>query len=99
MKSTGLNRGLRLPSSACGGLEWRKAVGGVVDRIFHGVFQRPAPRRRLDLLERIGLAPRQSLVLVEAEGRKLLIGVSADASPTFYVLEERGRVRVEGTVC
>jgi len=34
---------------------------------------RPRAERRLALLERIALAPRQSLALVEAEGRRILV--------------------------
>jgi hypothetical protein len=41
------------------------------------------------LLERITLAPRQSLSLVEADGRRFLIATSADGAPAFYALNER----------
>lgn len=44
------------------------------------------PRPRLVLLERITLAPRQSLALVEAEGRRFLVATSADGAPAFYLL-------------
>lgn len=44
---------------------------------------------RLTLLERIPLAPRQSLALVEAEGRRFLVATSAEGSPAFYALENR----------
>jgi flagellar biogenesis protein FliO len=46
--------------------------------------ERPAPR--LAVLERIPLAPRQSLLLIEAEGNKLLVATSPDAGPTFFAL-------------
>ncbi len=42
---------------------------------------------RMALLERITLAPRQTLCLVEAEGRKFLVASSAEGSPAFYPLE------------
>lgn len=45
-------------------------------------------RPRLALLERIALAPRQSLALVEAEGRRFLVATSADGAPAFYALDE-----------
>ena len=52
------------------------------------------PRPSLALLERITLAPRQSLALVEAEGRRFLIATSAEGAPAFYALDERaGRDR------
>lgn len=44
---------------------------------------------RLELLERISLAPRQSLALVEAEGRRFLVATSADGGPAFYALDSR----------
>lgn len=46
---------------------------------------------RLALIERITLAPRQSLALVEADGRRILVAVSADGGPAFYPLDEQTR--------
>jgi flagellar biogenesis protein FliO len=46
---------------------------------------------RLELLERIALAPRQSLALVEAEGRRFLVATSPEGAPAFYALDERAR--------
>jgi len=43
---------------------------------------------RLALVERITLAPRQSLALIEAEGRRILVATSAEGSPAFYPLDE-----------
>jgi len=51
--------------------------------------RRPGPH--LVLLERITLAPRQSLALVEAEGRRLLVATSAEGAPAFYALDEQAR--------
>jgi hypothetical protein len=55
---------------------------------------RPRPRveRRLALLERIALALRQSLALVEAEGRRILVATSAEGGPAFYPLDEEHRL-------
>jgi len=50
---------------------------------------------RLALLERITLAPRQSLALVEAEGRRFLVATSPEGSPAFYALG--GRARIAGS--
>ena len=47
---------------------------------------------RLALVERIALAPRQSLALVEAEGRRFLVATSPEGAPTFYALDERSSV-------
>jgi len=40
------------------------------------------------LLERIALAPRQSLALVEAKGRRFLVATSPEGAPAFYALDE-----------
>jgi hypothetical protein len=48
---------------------------------------------RLLLVERIHLAPRQSLSLVEADGQRLLIATSADGAPVFYPLASPRRAR------
>jgi len=50
------------------------------------VRRRPAPR--LAVLERITLGPRQSLTLVEAEGRRFLVATSPEGTPAFYALDE-----------
>lgn len=44
----------------------------------------------LTLVERIALAPRQSLALVEVEGRRLLVATGSEGAPAFYALETRG---------
>jgi flagellar biogenesis protein FliO len=54
------------------------------------------PRPRLELLERIALAPRQSLALIEAEGRRLLVATSPEGAPAFYALDEQ--TQSEGTL-
>jgi hypothetical protein len=53
-------------------------------------------RSRLELVERITLAPRHSLALVEAEGRRFLVATSPEGAPTFYPLD--GRVRSKGAL-
>lgn len=58
-------------------------LGQVRQRLSRADSSRP----RLALLERISLAPRQSLALIEAEGRLLLIATSADGGPAFYPLD------------
>ncbi len=49
------------------------------------------PQPRLALLERISLAPRQSLSLVEAEGRRFLVASSPEGGPAFYALDADAR--------
>jgi flagellar biogenesis protein FliO len=59
-----------------------------------GRLRGPAqPRPSLALLGRITLAPRQSLALVEAEGRRFLVATSAEGSPTFQALDESAGAR------
>ncbi len=43
---------------------------------------------RLALIERISLAPKHSLALVEAEGRRFLVASSADGAAAFYPIED-----------
>jgi hypothetical protein len=70
-------------------------TGWLVSRVLGLVAGRVRGARRsgprLALLERIALAPRQTLALVEAEGRRFLVATSADGSPAFYALDERAR--------
>lgn len=53
-------------------------------------LRRPRSSRepRLALIERISLAPKQSLALVEAEGRRFLVASSADGAAAFYPIED-----------
>ena len=59
-------------------------VARVLSRLRSG--RRAAPR--LALVERIALAPRQSVALIEAEGRRILVATSADGASAFYPLDE-----------
>lgn len=60
--------------------KWRNAHNGLALR----GLGKQAPR--LALVERITLAPRQTLALVEAEGRRFLVASSAEGAPAFYPL-------------
>jgi flagellar biogenesis protein FliO len=68
-------------------------VGGAVAWML--AYLRGASRRpsRLELLERIALGPRQSLSLIEAEGRKFLVAMPAEGGPAFYPLDESGECK------
>jgi hypothetical protein len=63
-------------------------TGWLLSRLRTGESERP----RLALVERITLAPRQSLALVEAEGRRFLVATSAEGAPAFYPLDGAGRL-------
>lgn len=67
---------------AAGGL-----AGWLLSRFRSGGRRQP----QLALLERITLAPRQSLALVEAEGRRFLVATSPEGAPAFYALDEHVR--------
>jgi flagellar biogenesis protein FliO len=62
-------------------------AGWLIGRLRSAGRQKP----RLALVERIALAPRQSLALVEAEGRRFLVATSPEGSPAFFALDERSR--------
>jgi flagellar biogenesis protein FliO len=68
----------------------RRPLGGLAGWLLMRlrVVRRAAPR--LAVLERIALAPRQSLALVEAEGRRFLVATSPEGTPAFYALDEPG---------
>ena len=69
------------------------SAGGVVGLVMKPLLMRlcggRATQPRLELLERITLAPRQSLALVEAEGRRFLVATSAEGGPAFFALDSR----------
>jgi hypothetical protein len=69
----------------------RRPLGGLAGWLLMRlrVVRRAPPR--LTVLERIALAPRQSLALVEAEGRRFLVATSPEGTPAFYALDEPGR--------
>ncbi|MGD0630492.1 MAG: flagellar biosynthetic protein FliO [Terracidiphilus sp.] len=75
----------------------RPPIGGLAGWLLGKlrVARRPAPR--LAVLERITLAPRQSLALVEADGRRFLVATSAEGTPAFYALDTPRRPAAEGT--
>jgi flagellar biogenesis protein FliO len=52
------------------------------------------PALRLELLERIALGPRQTLALVEAEGRRFLVATAQDGSPAFHALDANNSSRL-----
>jgi flagellar biogenesis protein FliO len=61
-------------------------AGGLAGWLFRALQNQPKPKPSLNLLERISIAPRQSLVLIEAEGRRFLIATSAEGTPVFHPL-------------
>jgi len=76
------------------------ASGGLAVWLLNRLKLTRRPQARLALIERIALAPRQSLALVEAEGRRFLVATSPEGAPAFYALDGdmRGsRADIHGT--
>jgi hypothetical protein len=75
--------------------QWRseleRRVGGLTGWLVMKLRGRRQAEPRLALIERIALAPKQSLALVEAEGHRILVATSADGGPAFYALDELPR--------
>ena len=65
--------------------------GGLAGWLLSRWRNRARTQPRLALLERITLAPRQTLSLVEAEGRRFLIASSPEGAPAFYPLDRGTR--------
>lgn len=55
----------------------------LLDRIQRRALQESC----LTLVQRINLAPRQTVALIEADGQRLLVATSADGTPSFYLLK------------
>jgi flagellar biogenesis protein FliO len=66
-------------------------LGGVAGWLQGRLRSHGRVRSRLELVERITLAPRHSLALIEAEGRRFLVATSPEGAPTFYPLDEQTR--------
>ena len=66
-------------------------AGGVAGWLLGRLRASSRPQPKLELLERIALAPRQSLALVAAEGRRFLVATSPEGAPAFYALDEGPR--------
>jgi len=66
-------------------------LGRLLRRLFKGLRTGGRVAPRLALVERIALAPRQSVALIEAEGRRILVATSADGASAFYPLDRPAR--------
>lgn len=64
-----------------------ESFGGVVGWLREKLRGSNRAQPHLALVERIALGPRQSLALVEAEGRRILVATSAEGGPAFYPLD------------
>lgn len=66
----------------------RMQVGGWAGWILARVRREARHDPRLVVRERVALAPRQHVALVEADGRRFLIATGADGAPALYPLEQ-----------
>lgn len=74
-------------------------AGWLLNRLTSAIATGSRPRPSLELVQRITLAPRQSLALIEADGRRLLVATSPDGAPAFYSLDEAGRGNCQSRPC
>lgn len=74
----------------------RAAAGGLAGWLLEKLRRTPHSKPRLALLERIALAPRQTLALIEADGRRFLVATSPEGGPAFYSLDASARRASEG---
>ncbi|SPE26262.1 hypothetical protein SBA5_540019 [Candidatus Sulfotelmatomonas gaucii] len=63
-------------------------LGGIAGWLMKRLRGRKAATARLALVERITLAPRQSLALIKAEGRRILVATSSEGAPAFFPLND-----------
>lgn len=68
----------------------QRTLGGVTGWVMARLQGAGRRTPRMQLVERIALGPRQSLALVEADGRRFLVATSAEGGPAFLALD-RGR--------
>lgn len=87
--------GLRVTTGAGGPTaQARRAMAaGWTGRLVDWLRREHGARPRLALLEKISLAPKQSLSLVEADGRRFLVASSAEGTPAFYPLGSGSTVK------
>ena len=69
----------------------RGLAGWLLDRLRRTSIRTP----RLALVERINLAPRQTLALIEADGERVLVATSPEGAPAFYALRWRSGCRAK----
>lgn len=64
----------------------RAGIGGIAGKLIARLRSTKTSAPKLALVERIALGPRQSLALVEAEGRRFLVATSAEGGPAFLAI-------------
>jgi hypothetical protein len=80
------------------GVQPRPAIGGLAGWIASRLSRSARSKPRLEMVDRIALGPRQTVALVEADGRRFLVASSPEAGASFYPLDAQAGVRVAGQV-
>ena len=72
--------------SNAGSAEISRSHRGVGAWLIDHFRRRALPARRLAVVERVNLAPRQTIALVEADGQRVLVATSQEGTPAFFPL-------------
>lgn len=71
-------------------------VPGLAHWLLNRWQKRAVRKPQLSVLEKITLAPRQTLALIEADGQRLLLATSAEGAATFHLLNSEAPSRRAG---
>lgn len=66
-----------------------KRITQVLRQMIRANLKRVREQRRISVIERITLAPRHALVMVEADGERFLISIAQGAQATFFPLQRQ----------
>jgi hypothetical protein len=91
-------KGRAMKQEAQGAGKAKPPIGGLAGWLLGRLRGERRSVPRLAVLERISLAPRQSLALVEADGRRFLVATSSEGTPAFYPLDAPCRQAVADRV-
>lgn len=72
---------------------------GVAAWLFAKFRRRALKEPRLALVERISLAPRQTIALIEADGQRFLVATSGESGSVFVPLKPATRRSVKKRTC
>jgi hypothetical protein len=61
--------------------------GSLAAWLIERLHRREPKQPRLAIVERISLAPRQTLALIEADGQRLLVATTPEGSSSFFPLK------------
>jgi len=85
------------PASNVGAPKEARKPGGLAGWLSQCLRPHTRTRPALVLLDRLTLAPRQTVSLIEADGKRLLIATSQTGNPAFYALDDHAS-RIPGSL-